>query len=304
MSASHVDLHRAADFMWRSARLLDRARFTYHFAAETNEAVVTALHAYQNADGGFGHALEPDLRDPGSQPAATRLALEILSEVGALTDPLVTRTCEFLSSIAADGGLPFALPSAVRYPCAPWWQGANASRPSVVFTAPIVALLREHGVTHPWVSAGAEYCWHKVATFDPPRFTGTTWDPPRIGTSYQAMALIRFLDRVEDPRRDDALERIGRLILERGLVELAPEPPRGAHRPLDFAKTPDCNARRLFPDEAIQGHLDSLTASQQSDGGWMFAWPEWNAATTLEWRGTLTVDTLLLLRAYGRLREK
>jgi hypothetical protein len=301
MPQSHVDLDRAADFIWRSARRLDRARFTYHFAADTGEAVLAALRAYQNADGGFGHALEPDLRDPGSQPAATRIALDMLSEVGALTDPAAMRACDFLSSIAVDGGLPFALPSAVRYPCAPWWQGTNASKPSVVFTAPIVALLSERGVKHPWIGAATEYCWQKVATFDPPRFSGATWDPPRVGTSYQAMAIIHFLDRVDDSRRDEAFERVGRLVLDRGLVELAPDPPGGAHRPLDFATTPGCGARRLFADEAIQTNLDSLVASQQSDGGWMFPWPEWNAATTLEWRGTLTVNTLLLLRAYGRL---
>jgi hypothetical protein len=33
----------------------------------------------------------------------------------------------------------------------------------------------------------------------------------------------------------------------------------------------------------------------------MFNWGQWNAASTLAWRGALTVDTLALLRAYGRM---
>lgn len=36
-----------------------------------------------SADGGFGHALEPNLRGPASQPAPTLYALEILNEAGA-----------------------------------------------------------------------------------------------------------------------------------------------------------------------------------------------------------------------------
>jgi hypothetical protein len=38
-------------------------------------------------------------------------------------------------------------------------------------------------------------------------------------------------------------------------------------------------------------------------GGFLasFPWKDWNPATALEWRGWLTVETLLVLRAYGRL---
>ena len=52
------------------------------------EAVVEALRGYRNSDGGFGHGLEPDLRGPGSQPAPTLYALEILDEAGAADSEL------------------------------------------------------------------------------------------------------------------------------------------------------------------------------------------------------------------------
>lgn len=60
-------------------------------------------------------------------------------------------------------------------------------------------------------------------------------------------------------------------------------------------------ARSLFSDEAIAAHLDALVAAQQPDGGWMFTWAQWSPAATLEWRGWLTVETLLVLGRYGRL---
>ncbi|MBI4926641.1 MAG: hypothetical protein HY835_02670, partial [Anaerolineae bacterium] len=59
---------RAADFIWKNARLLDRRLFAFDFLDGSAEAVVSALAAYQNADGGFGNALEPDKRTPYSTP--------------------------------------------------------------------------------------------------------------------------------------------------------------------------------------------------------------------------------------------
>jgi len=73
------------------------------------------------------------------------------------------------------------------------------------------------------------------------------------------------------------------------------------HRPLDYARSPHSLARSLFSDEVISAQLDALVAAQQGDGGWMFNWKDWNPATTLERRGWLTVETLRILRAYGRL---
>src|SRR5689334_19328631 len=61
-------LATASDFLWRNARLLERHLFAYHFADGSSDPVRAALRAYQNADGGFGQALEPDKRCPDSQP--------------------------------------------------------------------------------------------------------------------------------------------------------------------------------------------------------------------------------------------
>ena len=70
-----VDQRAAESFIWSAARLLDRHRYTLLFADGSAEPVLEALRGYRNADGGFGHALEPDLRCPASQPAPTLHAL-------------------------------------------------------------------------------------------------------------------------------------------------------------------------------------------------------------------------------------
>ncbi len=79
-----IDRTAAETFIWSAARLVDRHRYAMLFAEGSADPVLAALSGYRNLDGGFGHALEPDLRCPGSQPAATLQALEILHEAGRL----------------------------------------------------------------------------------------------------------------------------------------------------------------------------------------------------------------------------
>lgn len=61
-------LARAAAFLRTRARLLERRLFELQFDGGSPQAAVEALLAYRNPDGGFGHALEPDLRVSTSQP--------------------------------------------------------------------------------------------------------------------------------------------------------------------------------------------------------------------------------------------
>jgi hypothetical protein len=198
---------------------------------------------------------------------------------------------DFLSTVTApDGGLPFVLPSVGDYPRAPWWEPQGDDPPGSLFpTAAIAALLHKHRVNHAWLDAATGFCWRRIES------VGSTYP-------YEMRAILPFLDHAPDrPRAEEAFSRIGPKIFEQELVTLDPEAPGEVHTPLDFAPYPESLARRLFEDEVIELHLDTLSAAQQEDGGWTFNWPEWNQATTLEWRGFMTVRALSTLRAYGRL---
>ncbi len=109
-----IDRAAAEQFIWASARLLDRHRYAMLFAGAPAEPVVEALSGYRNADGGFGHGLEPDLRCPSSQPAPTLYALEILNEAGAATATMVRGARGWLASIAAPDGWRSGRPAGVR----------------------------------------------------------------------------------------------------------------------------------------------------------------------------------------------
>src|SRR5512138_3924410 len=100
---------RAEEFIWHNARLLERRQFDYHFRSGSPQAVLSALLAYQNEDGGFGNALEPDIRCPDSQPVPTQHALEVLDTI-SFDERLAQRICDFLLSITTEeGGVPFVL---------------------------------------------------------------------------------------------------------------------------------------------------------------------------------------------------
>lgn len=116
---------RARGFICRNARPLDFARWRYHFENGGREDVLSALSGYQNADGGFGHALEADSWNPDSSPLQTWAATEILREIG-WTDgnhPLVQGILRYLESKAYFDGRhwPFCVPGNNDFPHAPWW---------------------------------------------------------------------------------------------------------------------------------------------------------------------------------------
>ncbi len=284
------DLSKATNFIWRTARLLDRHRFAFLFLDGTRDAVLRALHPYQNPDGGFGNALEPDLRGPVSQPMPSWSALCVLDEINAFDDPMAHHICQYLLTITtSEGGVPFVLPSAHAYPRAPWWQSVEHASAALNPTAAIAGLLHKHRIRHPWLDRATLYCWDQIAAL-------------QATDAYEMRAILPFLEYVpERERAEQAFARIGPKILEQHLVALDPAEPGEVHTPLNFAPRPDSLARRLFTDEIIDAHLDALVAAQQEDGGWPINWHVWTPATGLEWRGWATIEALKTLRAYGRL---
>src|SRR3954454_2445989 len=144
------DLDAAEQFIAATARVLDRRRFERLFRDGEPEPVRDAVAAYANPDGGFGHALEPDGRGPGSQPAATALALRTLDEAGAWDDALAARACDWLQGRApAAGGARVVSPSIEGWPRAPWWVPGDGM--SLVSTGAIAGTLHARGASHAWL---------------------------------------------------------------------------------------------------------------------------------------------------------
>ncbi|MGB8346180.1 MAG: hypothetical protein WCD86_14950 [Ktedonobacteraceae bacterium] len=278
----------AQNFIWRNARLIERFLFSYLFDHGAKEPVLAALRAYQNADGGFGNALEPDKRCPSSQPQDIEFALHILDTIDAMHDPLVTRACDYLVTITTpEGGVPFALPSVNAYPHAPWWTVDDNPPPSLNPTAAIAGLLLKHGIRHPWIETASAFCWRQIAETSTDEF-------------HTLIPVITFLEHVSDRERAEReLQRIVTRISQPGVIELNPDAQGYVQKPLDWAPTPQSYCRRLFTDDVIQAHLAALANRQQSDGGWPITWDALSPAVETEWRGWTTIAALRTLDAYA-----
>jgi hypothetical protein len=283
------DFDAAADFLAGHARVLDKRVFQRLFQNGGPAPVRAAVAAYRNDDGGFGHALEPDLRTAASQPAAVEMALRIMDVADAWDERLVKDACDWLVTIApAEGGATFVLPSLDQGPHAPWWAAPEGNPPSPIQTGQITGVLYERGFAHPWLDGATTVMWRLIDALTEPN-------------AYEMYGVLAFLQHVPDrSRARAAFERVGPLLLEQGLVALDPDAAGEVHSPLDFAPLPDSIARSLFDDATIAAHLDHLAAAQHDDGGWTFNWPAWSPAAEADWRGFLTVDALRILRANGR----
>lgn len=91
---------KARNFVYRNARPLDFARWKFHFENGSADDVLKILSTYQNKDGGFAYAIEPDNWNINSTPIATWAATETLSEIG-FTDsshPVIKGILKYLDS--------------------------------------------------------------------------------------------------------------------------------------------------------------------------------------------------------------
>lgn len=290
--ATDADRFAAARrFVYGNARPVDRAIFEHRYDGAPASRVRAALEAHRNPDGGFGNALEPDVRASASQPLHTLTGLELLREAGIRAPDVADSCCAFFSTVATERAwLPALLPGAFEAPLAAHWQGPFALEPNPVWTIGCLAELAWHGARHAWFEQARGEC---VAALDAIDASG----------AHELRYLLRFAAMVLDgDRRKHELARLG-AALDRAawFVRDVPVDSYGL-TPLHFAPTPDDPMRSWFADDLIEAHLDDLLDAQQGDGGWPIRFQAATDAAAIEWRGRCTLEALAVLGRYGRLQ--
>jgi len=272
--------------------VLERRVFAALFEDGDPNDVVTALRAYQNADGGFGHGLEPDKRAPTSQALDVEVAFETLVSVGVAAPEIVTAACDWLSTIAVpSGAVPILMPDNADFPRAGHWTRTEYP-PGLNPTCGIVARAKQMGISHPWLEQATEYCFTEI-------------EAGRIeAEGHLLLGATKFLASVFDQMRAE----LG-VIAVREAIDHASFFKLDAHSddygvtPLDFVPSPDSLVAGWFDQfdpEVMMSHLDVLEAGQQPDGGWDIAWEPVSSATRSEWRTIKTIQALQTLRSYKR----
>lgn len=300
---------KARAFIYRNARQLDFARWRYHFEGGSPEAVVCALSAYQNPDGGFGHGLEADFLNPESSPIQTWSATMVLREIG-LHDPehpVVSGLIRYLESGRDFDGHCWAsvIPSNNDYPHAPWWSWTGPAKSAVRNYNPTASLagylLRAAAPESPAgmlarriAQEAYEYCMSGTAE---PEMHLT---PCFLGLCREAEIAAPGLFDVQRMREKlcvDALDCLNRDAKrwEGGYCA----------KPSDFISGRE---DPLYPSFAALAERECafIADSQLPSGAWPVTWqwadyPEDFAVSANRWQSHLILKNLLFLRGMGRI---
>lgn len=299
---------RARHVLKTQARPLDRALFEHRFEDAPASLVTDPLIASQNPDGGFGHALEPDVRTPSSSALATGMALSILKEVRKpAQDPVVVNAIEYLRrTFDQERQVWRAVPEDVNdHPHAPWWHDEDGSLARtfddflVMPRAQLVALLHHYGELVPadWLDSLTEATVADIEASEDQVFEGA-------GDALRYALTLVDTDAVPQRYKDRILPRL------RGLADhvvcRAPETwDTYCATPLKIVPSPESAVADLMWDD-LQRNLDHIIAHQTEAGAWEPTWtwgdayPQaWEKARQ-EWRGHVTLETLTSLEAFGR----
>ena len=288
----------AEAFVREKGRPLDAALLDLTLGRGSADAVLAALVGFQNADGGFGHGLEPDLASPASSAIATSIGLRILARLETpARRPTVVAAIDWLGgALDREAGVwPIVGQDVELGPHAPWWGWSadlagdwNGFRFNP--TAEILAhLYRFRDVAPPDLLACAET-----------GLRGTLEQAALIENAYDLKCAIRLAE--SDGLPPDLARPLEGLVRR----SIAAHDPADAHAsPFDAAPTPASPFADLV-DGRIEAALAALIAAQAEDGGWTPFW-DWSfvdakawAKAKTDWRGQLTRDALEVLLAYGR----
>ena len=304
-------LARARGFLYRHARPLDLARFRYHFEQGTREAVLRALAAYQNPDGGFAHALEPDAWNPHSSPIQTWAATELLREIGFSDSahPMVQGILRYLASGADTAGDYWlnCVPSNNDYPHAPWWEASPTE--DVTHNDNPTACLAGFALRHAphdsslWANA------HRIAVALAHAYLAQ--EP--LQDMHRALCYVRLLQYAQESGGVPGIDLPALQAKQQQQVTacLSPDIARWETdyvcKPSQFfSDTASC----FYPPNAALAAQECafIIRTQQPDGAWPIPWrwhayPEEWAITKLWWKANGAVLNLLYLRGMGGMVE-
>ena len=300
LSRERQELAKA--FIFQRGRPLERMLYSFHFDDGSPADVLSELAIFQNSDGGFGHALEPDLRAPVSTTLATSFGFQVFREVEATDDdPIVGRAVRFLlKTYDPDRKVwPIITREASLHPRAPWWDYGD-DRPSR---------------------------WREDLANPRAEMIGYLFDhaslvPSDLRESLLADSILHLDVLPEQIEKHDLLcyarlartkslpEMERRLILERVVRSASQTMGKDADQwaqyclePIELVSSPGALIAAQFGD-LMERYLDYAIDRQGEDGAWplTWSWPgdEWEDAER-EWKGILTTRMLLTLKNFSRL---
>jgi hypothetical protein len=299
---------RARQFLMAQARSLERALFEHRFEGATVDGVLAELAHFQNEDGGFGQALEPDLRTPSSSALATGIGLRMLRELRCPADhPMIRKAVAYLIATYDDEAQVWrVVPSDTdSFPHAPWWHDEDGSLVQLFDGFRIIPRALIVGSLHHF-SALVPTNWLDGVTEKTVRYIEMV-EVLGEGGGSDLEYVISLAETKSFPQYYAA--RLKTRIKKAIPAAVVRDPTKwGSYcvTPLRIVPSPKSLGADLIQDE-LQMHLDYQIAHQTPEGTWDPTWswgnsyPEVWEQAKLEWRGHLTLEAVTQLRAFGRI---
>lgn len=295
-------------WIYRNARPLDLARWQYHFEGGPAEAVLTALAAYQNEDGGFGHALEADCWNPYSAPIQTADAVLLLDELGFEEGehPVLQGILRWLESGEhCEGGYwRNTVPQNDAYPHAPWWnytaeEGPVSFNPTGILVGFLLRYAHRSSAVYQQALETAAKLLKNCACAAPVEQHDLSC----------CFFLIKAVQRAGLGEALGAEEALRAAVSRAGALIERDQSSWGSYvcLPSVFIDSPQSP---LYPgNEEILGQELAMLIDRREPGGvWAISWrwngyPEAFAVSENWWKGRCAVNNLRLLRNFGLLER-
>lgn len=297
----------ARAFICRNARPLDLAQFRFHFEGGSMSDVLSALSAYQNPDGGFGHALEPDCWNPASSPIQTWEATETLYRLGhpPEAEEIAQGILRYLESgrDGDEGGWFNSIPSNNDHPRAPWWQAGDEMKADDNPTACLAGFMLLHAdqgsAARLKAQRMAKEAGQRILAAEGPR------DMHLIACYIRMVEYMRMAGETALLDLRAAEDKLRALVSD-SITRDTDEWRTGyVCRPSQFftaKESPFYEDNRDIADFEAQWIIDT----QMPDGSWAIPWywddypEEWVVAKNW-WKSIVIINNLLFLRGMGRL---
>lgn len=302
------------EWMYRNARNVELCMWQYLFEGGTQQAVADALSHYQNEDGGFGRALEPDNWNPQSTPIATHHVLRIYRLLGMEIDehPIFTGINRYLKSgkDKLEYGWRFNVAGNDLYPHAPWWNYSEIENKKEYF-----------GVT-------AGLCSYILLNFDKQsaeyqnavELTKQLLNAIQADIEYGDMGLMVLLELVEvmevmEERGENAFAQYDREALKERLgIKITQSIEHDVDkwqyygtRPSKYIDSPNSPYYEANKD-IVNREIQYLIESRPKEDVWGITWTWFDnnekyakefAITENWWKGYGVIEKMLLLRNFG-----
>ncbi len=268
---------RALAYLRKHGRTVDAAWLAATLGEGSPDDLIHELAAYQNPDGGFGRALEPDIASPLSQPFAARIALHVIQSAELpSTHPAVQALETWLVDTQDEDGCWRFPPGLSDHHLAPWF--AAWTFPSLNPALCLAGAMHRLGLGTATTQERVTRLFVRLASVE----------EAETGEFYSVLPYAEYVPWVHElsdgPYLDALVSGIARRASSGGYDD--------AGHFFDHAGAANGPVAIRLPDDMIRDQLRRLAEAQEADGSWPTPYAP-------HWKSWSTASAVVTLRDYG-----